>query len=128
MKDPIAVIGNFEQPGSIVLAASPVMKEKFKIKTGNRRYEIPKHPDIKLFEPKMSFFLEMSMAITRLISKYVPPECIHKKLTREELAEKCGLQTSYLADVERGDRNITLQTFEKITFKIATEVFSTYGK
>jgi len=38
LKDPIAVIGNFEQPGSIVLAASPVMKEKFKIKTGNRRY------------------------------------------------------------------------------------------
>lgn len=39
----------------------------------------------------------------------------HKKMTQEELAEKCGLQTSYLAGVERGDRNITLQTFEKIT-------------
>lgn len=39
----------------------------------------------------------------------------HKKMTQEELAEKCGLQTSYLAGVERGDRNITLQTLEKIT-------------
>lgn len=38
-----------------------------------------------------------------------------KKMTQEELAEKCGLQTSYLAGVERGDRNITLQTLEKIT-------------
>ncbi len=38
-----------------------------------------------------------------------------KKLTQEELAEKCGLQTSYLAGVERGDRNITLQTLEKIS-------------
>lgn len=37
-----------------------------------------------------------------------------KKLTQEELAEKCGLQTSYLAGVERGDRNITIQTLEKI--------------
>ncbi|RNC96138.1 helix-turn-helix domain-containing protein [Lysinibacillus halotolerans] len=37
-----------------------------------------------------------------------------KKMTQEELAEKCGLQTSYLAGVERGDRNITLQTLEKI--------------
>lgn len=37
-----------------------------------------------------------------------------KKLTQEELAENCGLQTSYLAGVERGDRNITLQTLEKI--------------
>lgn len=69
------------------------------MKTGNCRFEIPKHPDIKLFEPKMSFFIEifieMSMAITRFISKYVPPECIHKKLAREELAEKCGLQTLF---------------------------------
>lgn len=38
----------------------------------------------------------------------------NKKLTQEELAEKCALQTSYLAGVERGDRNITLQTLEKI--------------
>lgn len=38
-----------------------------------------------------------------------------KKLTQEELAEKCGLQTSYLAGIERGDRNITIQTLEKIT-------------
>ena len=38
-----------------------------------------------------------------------------RELTQDELAEKCGLQTSYLAGVERGDRNITLQTLEKIT-------------
>jgi len=37
-----------------------------------------------------------------------------KKLTQEELAEKCGLQTSYVAGVERGDRNITIQSLEKI--------------
>lgn len=37
-----------------------------------------------------------------------------KNMTQEELAEKCGLQTSYLAGVERGERNITLQTLEKI--------------
>ncbi|AMO87254.1 anaerobic benzoate catabolism transcriptional regulator [Solibacillus isronensis B3W22] len=37
-----------------------------------------------------------------------------KKMTQEDLAEKCGLQTSYLAGVERGERNITLQTVEKI--------------
>ncbi|WP_394191436.1 helix-turn-helix domain-containing protein [Paenisporosarcina quisquiliarum] len=35
-------------------------------------------------------------------------------LTQEELAEKSGLQTSFLAGIERGDRNITLQTLEKV--------------
>lgn len=78
LKEPIAVVGSLQQPGSVVLAASPVMREKFKIKsTKSRRYEIPKHPDIKLFEPKMSFFLSISMEITRLIAKYVPVDSIH---------------------------------------------------
>lgn len=37
-----------------------------------------------------------------------------RNLTQEELAEKSGHQTSFLAGVERGERNITLQTLEKI--------------
>lgn len=37
-----------------------------------------------------------------------------KGLTQEELAEKCEMQTSYLAGVERATRNITIQTLEKI--------------
>lgn len=35
-------------------------------------------------------------------------------MTQEELSEKCGLQTSFLAGVERGERNITIQTLERI--------------
>ncbi|TBV85495.1 UV damage repair protein UvrX [Lysinibacillus sp. OL1] len=78
MTTPIAVIGSFEQPGSVVLAASPPMKKRFGIKSGvSRRYEIPKHPDIHLFEPKMNYFIELSMEITKYIANYVPPECIH---------------------------------------------------
>ncbi|MGE7023358.1 helix-turn-helix domain-containing protein [Solibacillus cecembensis] len=37
-----------------------------------------------------------------------------KGLTREQLAEICEMQPTYLADVERGRRNITLQSLEKI--------------
>ncbi|SPU40673.1 UV-damage repair protein UvrX [Lysinibacillus capsici] len=78
LKEPIAVVGSLQQPGSVVLAASPIMKEKFKIKSAiSRRFEIPKHPDIKLFEPKMSLFLRISMEITRLLAKYVPVDAIH---------------------------------------------------
>ena len=38
-----------------------------------------------------------------------------KKLTQEELAEKCWLETSYLSGVEIGDRKITIRTLENIT-------------
>nr|WP_240460744.1 helix-turn-helix transcriptional regulator [Fictibacillus barbaricus] len=35
-------------------------------------------------------------------------------LTQEELAERAHFQASYLAGIERGERNITLETLEKI--------------
>lgn len=47
-----------------------------------------------------------------------------KNMTQDELSEKCGLQTSYLAGVERGDRNITLQSLERII--LGLEVSPTY--
>lgn len=77
MKVPIAVIANFEQPGSVVLAASPPMKEKYNIKTGNRKYEIPNHADIQLFKPKMAFFINLSVEITKLIADFVPRSAMH---------------------------------------------------
>ncbi|MFJ7951510.1 DNA polymerase thumb domain-containing protein [Lysinibacillus sp. NPDC096418] len=89
---PVAVVANFNQPGSVVLAASPLMKEKFKIKTGSRRYEIPKHPDIRLFEPKMSFFIQMSMTITKLISNYVPVDAIHVYSVDESFVDLTGTE------------------------------------
>lgn len=90
LKEPIAVVGNFQQPGSVVLAASPLMKEKFRITTGSRRWEIPKHPDIKLFEPKMSLFLSISMEITKLIAKYVPVDAIHVYSIDESFVDLSG--------------------------------------
>jgi transcriptional regulator with XRE-family HTH domain len=41
----------------------------------------------------------------------------HRKeqgLTQEQLAEMSGLQTSYIGGIERGERNISLLTLEKI--------------
>lgn len=92
MEEPIAVIGNFDQPGSVVLAASPPMKERFHIQTGSRRHEIPKHPDIKLFEAKMSFFLDMSLAITKLIAQFVPREAIHVYSVDESFIDLTGTE------------------------------------
>jgi transcriptional regulator with XRE-family HTH domain len=37
-----------------------------------------------------------------------------KGFTQEELAEKAGLQYSYIGGVERGERNVSLETLEKI--------------
>lgn len=37
-----------------------------------------------------------------------------QNLTIDELAEKCDFQPPYLSDIERGARNITLQTLNKV--------------
>lgn len=37
-----------------------------------------------------------------------------KGLSQEQLAERSGLHTNYVGQVERGEKNLTLETLEKI--------------
>ncbi|MBP0724324.1 UV damage repair protein UvrX [Bacillus sp. RG28] len=73
----LAVVGDVERQGSIVLAASPRMKEEFGIKTGSRLFEIPKDPRIRIVNPKMKEYLETSTEIIKLLNTYVPLEDLH---------------------------------------------------
>lgn len=44
-----------------------------------------------------------------------------QNMTIDELAEKCDFQSPYLSDVERGERNITLQTLNRILDALQVE-------
>ena len=91
MKTPIAVIGNKERKGSVVLAASPPLKKIFGVKTGMRRFQLPDHPSIRIIEPRMQFYIDVSMEITRLLNKYVPKEAIHVYSIDENFISLDGL-------------------------------------
>jgi transcriptional regulator with XRE-family HTH domain len=39
---------------------------------------------------------------------------IEQKMTQEELAERTGLHRTYISEVERGERNISLENIRKI--------------
>ncbi|MDQ0429089.1 DNA polymerase V [Planomicrobium stackebrandtii] len=88
----LAIVGNQERKGSVVLAASPMMKERFGVKTGTRLFEIPDHQDILLIEPKMKLYLQKSMAITELLGTYVPKESIHIYSVDESFIELTGTE------------------------------------
>jgi len=73
----LAVVGDKNRESSVVLAASPLLKEKYNIKTGNRFYEIPEYSEIKIVNARMGLYLETSLQITRLFNNFVPLDALH---------------------------------------------------
>ncbi|HLS06308.1 MAG TPA: UV damage repair protein UvrX [Bacillota bacterium] len=74
---PLAVVGDLQREGSIVLAATPSLKRNYGIKTGSRLFEIPKDENIVIVPAEMNLYLRISVEVTRLFNKYVPKEDIH---------------------------------------------------
>ncbi len=73
----LAVVGDPERPGSIVLAASPALKKKHGISNVSRFFELPDDPEIIIAPAHMADYLEVSVAITKLLYQYAPKEAIH---------------------------------------------------
>src|SRR5690625_7195248 len=74
LKVPIAVVGNLEQKGSVVLAASPPMKKRFSIKTGSRLYKITIHSKIRLFNHHMNYIIAMTIDISLILYHIIIPD------------------------------------------------------
>ncbi len=77
MKVKLAVVADTKRQGSVVLAATPELK-KLGIKTGSRLFEIPHRNDIYIINPSMRKYLEVSLAISKIALRYVPPEDLHQ--------------------------------------------------
>ncbi|MBQ7603836.1 MAG: helix-turn-helix transcriptional regulator [Clostridia bacterium] len=54
-------------------------------------------------------------ALTEEIGARIRRYRIMRKLSQEELAEKCGLHPSYIGQVERGEKNATIESINRIT-------------
>ena len=52
--------------------------------------------------------------MTKELGKRIRAERIDKKMTQEELAERAGLHPTYIGQVERGEKSLTITSLEKI--------------
>ncbi|MEC6749204.1 Y-family DNA polymerase [Marinilactibacillus sp. XAAS-LB27] len=67
----IAVVSKPENNGGLVLAASPMVKQTYGIRTGSRIYDIPKRSKIQIVEPRMALYLEKNIEILKIFKQFV---------------------------------------------------------
>lgn len=77
LKGYLAVIGDKNQKGSVILAASDALKSKYGIKTADRLYDIPKDKEIILAEANMQLYLNLSVKIAQMFKSILPLEAVH---------------------------------------------------
>ena len=58
-----------------------------------------------------AYMSSLSLEIGQRIRNYR----LQKKLSQEELAERCGLHPTYIGQVERGEKNATIESVSKIS-------------
>ncbi|WP_068672561.1 DNA polymerase IV [Oceanobacillus sp. Castelsardo] len=110
----LAVVGDPNRSGSIVLAASPALKKKHGISNVSRYFELPKDPDIHIVPAHMADYLHVSVEITKLINQYVPKEAIHQYSVDEVWVTVNGLKKLF------GDR-------WEVAKKIKQDIFNQFG-
>lgn len=73
----IVVMSKPNENGGLVLAASPKVKAEYGIKTGSRRFEIPKHSKIEIVEPRMGLYLKVNGMINDIYREFVSDTDLH---------------------------------------------------
>ncbi|MFE3897198.1 MULTISPECIES: hypothetical protein [unclassified Priestia] len=77
LKTKLAVVGDIKRSGSVVLAATPLLKKEG-IKTRSRLFDIPKRKeDIHVVNPSMERYIKASNYISSLVLQYVAPDDFH---------------------------------------------------
>ncbi|QGT99351.1 Putative UV-damage repair protein UvrX [Candidatus Syntrophocurvum alkaliphilum] len=77
METLLVVVANKNRKGSVVLAASPKMKELYGIKTGSRFFEIPvNNKQIHIVESRMALYVNYASKVIQILEKFAPYEAI----------------------------------------------------
>ena len=88
----LAVVGDPERSGSIVLAASIALKRDFGIKNVSRYFELPRDPKIQVVKAKMGKYLETSLEMTKILGQFAPFDSILQYSVDEAWVDVTGTE------------------------------------
>ncbi|PWU68114.1 DNA polymerase IV [Gracilibacillus dipsosauri] len=91
----LAVVGDKTRSGSIILAASPALKQRYGVKNVSRYFELPEDPNIHIVQARMGDYVKVSIEITKLLYRYAPREAIHPYSVDEMWLTVNGLEKIY---------------------------------
>ncbi|WP_027963270.1 DNA polymerase IV [Halalkalibacillus halophilus] len=91
----LAVVGDPNRNGSIVLAASPALKKQHGVSNVSRYFELPNDPNLIIAKAHMGDYVMVSLEITKLMLRFVPKEAIHVYSVDEIWITVDGLRKLY---------------------------------
>ena len=53
---------------------------------------------------------------------------LEKGYSQEELASRAGIDRTYISDIEKGERNVSLKIIEKLALALDREIFELFKK
>jgi transcriptional regulator with XRE-family HTH domain len=53
---------------------------------------------------------------------------LEKGYSQEELASRAGIDRTYISDIEKGERNVSLKIIEKLALSLDKEIFELFKK
>lgn len=66
------------------------------------------------------------MDVKTIFGKTIRKYRLNKNLSQEDLAELSGLHRTYISEVERGGRNISIENIYKICFALRIKVHEVF--
>lgn len=66
------------------------------------------------------------MNICNLFGKNIKKYRLESKISQEKLAELTGLHRTYISDIERGLRSISLNNIEKLSIALNVEIYKLF--
>lgn len=109
LTEKVIVLSNPHLDGGLVLAASPAVKEKYGIKTGSRKYELPDDKNLHIFEPRMALYVEINLRIQEIFRSFVMDQDIHPYSIDE-----CFLDVTHSHGLFGSTREIAQKLSERI--------------